>query len=146
MKRTTWIGVDPGKNGGISFIFHTDPVAYKIPETNADLVELLRNIQEMSGGNCFACLERVSSSPQMGVVSAFTFGQGYGALQMALTACGIPFELVSPAVWQREMKCLSRGDKNVTKRRAQELFPTIKISHAIADSLLIAEYCRRTFP
>ncbi len=44
--------------------------------------------------------------------------------------------------WQKEMGCLTKGDKNVTKRRAQELFPTLKITHAIADALLIAEYGR----
>jgi len=31
----------------------------------------------------------------------------------------------------------------VSKRKAQELFPAIKITHAIADALLIAEYGRR---
>jgi len=39
---------------------------------------------------------------------------------------------------------MTGGDKNVSKRRAQELFPEIKITHAIADALLIAEYARRT--
>jgi hypothetical protein len=38
---------------------------------------------------------------------------------------------------------MTKGDKNITKRKAQELFPEIKITHAIADSLLIAEYGRR---
>jgi hypothetical protein len=32
----------------------------------------------------------------------------------------------------------------VSKRKAQELFPGIKVTHAIADALLIAEYNRRT--
>ena len=41
------------------------------------------------------------------------------------------------------MSWLSKGDKNVTKSRAQELFPELKITHAIADALLIAEYGRR---
>jgi hypothetical protein len=38
---------------------------------------------------------------------------------------------------------MSKGDKNVTKRRAQQLFPQLKVTHAIADALLIAEYGRR---
>jgi hypothetical protein len=41
------------------------------------------------------------------------------------------------------MSCLTKGDKNVTKSRAQELFPEVKVTHAIADALLIAEYGRR---
>jgi hypothetical protein len=60
-----------------------------------------------------------------------------------LVAAGLPFELVSPAMWQRAMGCLSGGDKNVTKRKAQELFPDLYITHATADALLIAEYGRR---
>jgi Holliday junction resolvasome RuvABC endonuclease subunit len=76
----------------------------------------------------------------MGVKSAFSFGQGFGHLEMALTAAGIPFERVRPQVWQKALGCMTGGDKNITKRRAQELFPGHKISHATADALLIAYY------
>jgi Holliday junction resolvasome RuvABC endonuclease subunit len=76
----------------------------------------------------------------MGVKSAFTFGNGFGHLEMALTAAGIPFERVSPQRWQKALGCLTKGDKNVSKRRAQELFPSMKITHATADALLIAYY------
>jgi hypothetical protein len=62
---------------------------------------------------------------------------------MALTAAGIPFERVTPQKWQKAMGCMTKGDKNVSKRRAQELFPQLKITHAIADALLIAEYGRK---
>ena len=79
----------------------------------------------------------------MGVKSAFTFGQGFGHIEMALTAAGIPFERVSPQKWQKAMGCLTKGDKNVSKRRAQELFPHLKVTHATADALLIAAYGRR---
>ena len=34
------------------------------------------------------------------------------------------------------------GDKNVTKRKAQELWPNIKITHAFADALLLGEFGR----
>jgi len=86
----------------------------------------------------------VHYSTQMGVKSAFTFGEGYGRLQMALTALGIPYERVRPAAWQKAIGCMTKGDKNVSKRKAQELFPDLKVTHAIADALLIAEYNRRT--
>ena len=76
----------------------------------------------------------------MGVKSAFTFGNGFGHLEMALTAAAIPFERVRPQVWQKATGCMTKGDKNVSKRRAQELFPSIKVTHAIADALLIASY------
>jgi hypothetical protein len=62
---------------------------------------------------------------------------------MALTAAGIPFERVRPQVWQKAMSCMTGGDKNVSKRKAQELFPAIKCTHATSDALLIAEFGRR---
>ncbi len=137
-----YIGIDPGLSGGIAIlredgsVFHT----LKMPTTEKDLVEYFLSDGEFVA--C-ACLERVSASPQMGVTSAFTFGKGYGGLRMALTAAQIPFDEVSPQRWQKAMQCLTRGDKNISKRRAQELFPHEKVTHAVADSLLIAEYCRR---
>ena len=135
------IGIDPGKSGGIALVSDDHRQAWKIPETERDLWELLASFDD---GNTFATIEKVASSPQMGVKSAFTFGAGYGKLRMALIAAGIPFETVSPSRWQRTLGCLSKGDKNVTKAKAQELFPELKITHAIADSLLIAEFGRRT--
>lgn len=139
-----WIGIDPGINGGIACIYQDGKVtADKMPETEKDLFELLS--RAIIKTQPFALLERVSSSPQMGVKSAFTFGQGYGALRMALIALGIAHETVNPAKWQKSIGCLTGGDKNVSKARAQQLFPSIKITHAKADSLLLAEYNRRTF-
>jgi hypothetical protein len=140
------IGVDPGKNGGIAWIDETGkPCVEKMPDTLKDLWDLIQSIEHSDGGfrNCKAYLEQISSSPQMGVVSAFTFGNGYGHLEMALTAAGIPFERVRPQVWQKAMGCMSKGQKNVTKAKAQELFPHLKITHATADACLIAEYGRR---
>jgi Holliday junction resolvasome RuvABC endonuclease subunit len=132
------IGIDPGKNGAIAWTAGGNPCVEKMPETLQDLWELISSITVE--GECVAYLEQVSSSPQMGVTSAFTFGNGFGHLEMALTAAGIPFERVRPQAWQKTMGCMSKGDKNVTKARAQELFPSLKITHSTADALLIASY------
>jgi hypothetical protein len=118
-----------------------------MPDTLQDLWELVVSISLNAGTGGLgvrAYLEAVSSSPQMGVVSSFSFGRGYGNLEMALTAAGIPFERVRPQVWQKALNCLTKGSKNVTKQRAQELFPDIKCTHAVSDALLIAEYGKRT--
>ena len=133
------IGIDPGKAGGIVRMSPTGEVieAVKMPATVADIYLALDR------GPARVWLEHVHSSPQMGVVSAFTFGRGYGQLEGVLQGLLLPYERVTPGKWQRAMGCLSKGDKNVTKRRAQELFPQVKVTHAIADALLIAEYGRR---
>jgi hypothetical protein len=135
------IGIDPGTNGGIAWIMDGKPCVEKMPDTLRDLWELLRDIAESAGTEVPHCyLEQVHSSPQMGVKSAFTFGNGFGHLEMALTAAGIPFTRVRPQVWQKELGCMTKGNKNITKQKAQELFPSMKVTHATADSLLIATY------
>ena len=91
----------------------------------------------------FALIERVSSSPQMGTVSAFTFGESYGSLQMLLKCCLVPFERITPVKWQDAMKCRTGGDKNISKARAQELFPTLKVTHKNADALLLARLAQQ---
>jgi hypothetical protein len=145
MKYETIIGVDPGANGGIAWITDGKACVEKMPDTLQDLWELIRDItnhprSSLDGRKYKAYIEQVSSSPQMGVVSAFSFGRGYGNLEMALTAAGIPFERVRPQVWQKALGCMTKGNKNVSKRKAQELFPDRKITHATADALLIAHY------
>jgi Holliday junction resolvasome RuvABC endonuclease subunit len=141
------IGIDPGKNGAVAWITDGKPCVEKMPDTLQDLWGLIGDICGLTSNHgyspCCAYIEQVHSSPQMGVKSAFTFGNGFGHLEMALTAAGIPFERIRPQVWQKSLGCLTGGDKNVSKRRAQELFPTMKVAHATADALLIAEYGRR---
>lgn len=142
------IGIDPGASGGIAWIQDGKPCVEKMPETMADLWELISELYEHTHQrsglfSCKAYIEQVYSSPQMGVKSAFSFGQSFGQLEMALTAASIPFERITPQKWQKAMGCMTKGDKNVSKRRAQELFPDLKITHATADAILIAEYGKR---
>jgi len=150
MKHQITIGIDVGASGAIAWIDERGKSCVeKMPDTLQDLWELICDITNfprsaIDGRKYKAYIEQVSSSPQMGVVSAFSFGRGYGNLEMALTAAGIPFERVRPQVWQKALNCLTKGSKNVTKQRAQELFPNIKCTHAVSDALLIAEYGKRT--
>jgi crossover junction endodeoxyribonuclease RuvC len=145
MSRIT-IGIDVGANGAIAWIDERGKSCVeKMPDTLQDLWELIRDITNfprsaIDGRKYKAYLEAVSSSPQMGVVSSFSFGRGYGNLEMALTAAGIPFERVRPQVWQKAMGCMTKGNKNISKAKAQELFPDKKVIHATADALLIALY------
>lgn len=135
------LGVDPGLAGGLVVVNDGPPLAYKMPTTDKDLWEILTDIRKL--GVQIAVLETVTSSPQMGVTSAFTFGRGYGHLEMGLIAADFRIERVRPQVWQKAMGCLTKGDKNVSKRKAQELFPQVKVTHAIADALLLSEWGRR---
>lgn len=140
----TYIGCDPGKSGGIAWICGSEVRAAKMPETIQDVWNLFGSIVKESTVPIVAGLEAVSAMPGQGVTSCFTFGNGFGHLEMALTGWGITFDRIRPQKWQKYLGCLTGGDKNVSKAKAQELFPQMKITHAIADALLIAEYTRRT--
>lgn len=158
-----FIGIDPGVSGGIAIIDHLGIVQllYKMPDTIPDLLAILAPFDQVKyqvanpldpGKTARAVLERVNAgvfahgpaARKMGVVSAFTFGRGVGRLETALAACRVPYDEVSPLTWQTALGCKSGGDKSVTKRRAQQLFPTVaKMTHYVADALLMAEFCRR---
>lgn len=142
MDKYLYMGLDPGASGGVALLSAEGVVVttLKAPETDRDLFDFMAYFADRVR---MGALELVHSSPQMGVASAFTFGNNYGALRMSLIAAGVPFETVTPQKWQKALSCMSKGDKNVTKRKAQELFPGIKVTHNIADALLIAEWCRR---
>lgn len=144
MKASLYIGIDPGKSGAIAFLpADGDPWTVKNDNTDHDLAEAVKDAIGIHPQS-YAIIERVHSSPQMGVRSAFSFGQSFGKLEMLLAALSVPYEAVSPSKWQGDMKCRTGGDKNITKSAAQRLFPNIKITHANADALLLAEYAKRT--
>jgi hypothetical protein len=142
-----YIGVDPGGSGAMARVRDDKVLFVKNDDTESELhawLELAKFAAVTHKCGLFAYIERVHSMPKQGVASSFKFGQSYGFLRGLLIACKIPFEEVSPVKWQTAMGCRSGGDKNVTKARAQQLFPDVRITHANADAILLAEYCRRT--
>jgi len=140
---TMYMGIDPGASGGIAVIAEAGiPIVVQKLDgmTERDVLDLMR---EFAPSIRMARIEEVHAMPTNGSVSGFKLGRSYGSLRMALIASGIRFETASPIQWQNFMKCRTGGDKNVSKSRAQILFPTQKITHAIADALLLAEFARR---
>ena len=145
-----YVGIDPGASGGIARLSNwLTPCAWKMPDTEKDIAQLFAELAPAtlldSCPGMLCCIELVHAMPKQGVTSVFSFGRNYGFLRGMLIAYGIPFEEVTPLKWQKTLGCQSHGDKNITKSRAQQLFPGLKITHATADALLIAEYTRRTY-
>lgn len=162
-----YIGIDPGKSGGIAVLSGRKVELYCMPHTEADVWHLFKNIAHrytLYGSNRQAFTIRVTavieqvhgympgSGTNMGA-PMFTFGMSYGGLRMALIGCGIPFTEAGPVKWQRAMGVPPRKKteskqqyKNRLKARAQQLFPRegVKVTLDTCDALLIAEYNRRT--
>ena len=139
------IGVDPGVRGGIAVLSHTGAVLlvepFKPSMTERDLTSLLKSAAKLSR----VCLmEKVGYIKGDGGKGAFTFGNINGLIRGVLLSEQVRIYSVYPMVWQAKMNCLTGGNKNVSKRRAQELFPDVKVTHSIADALLIAEYGRQS--
>lgn len=141
---TVTLGVDPGGSGAAALYCRGQPPAvieFAKHDESAILQWFVDAVAESEPR--LAVLERVGPSPKMGAANAFTFGESYGFLRAALMVTGVRLKLVVPRAWQAAMQCMSGGDKNVTKRAAQVLFPNLKITHGTADALLIAVYAQR---
>ena len=136
-----YLGVDPGKSGAIVAIWPGGSIQHARNDwTERDVSEWLADV---GSDKCYATLEQVGAMPKQGVSSTFKFGQSFGFLRGLLIAHRVPFETVTPSKWQGFLGCRSKGDKNVTKAKAQELFPDHKWTHRTADAVLLAEYGRR---
>lgn len=147
-----YIGIDPGKNGGIAVVGFGSVEAYKLTESK--LINILKtardknNILQQDYSICY--LEQVHSMPNQGVSSTFSFGENFGFIKGVLEAYGITCKLVTPQKWKKAMGCTS--DKQTSIRRCKELFPTVDLRatkkcrtdhDGMAEALLIAEYGRR---
>ena len=145
-----YIGIDPGKNGGIAFIdtFQQSYDVYVFSEET--LLKKLYRFSKYKTDSIKCELEKVNAMPGQGVVSMFNFGQNYGFIQGVLKAYGIPYELVTPQKWKKEFSCTS--DKNTSIEVCKRLFPNVNLKatdrcrkdhDGMAEALLLACYAKR---
>jgi hypothetical protein len=144
-----WIlGIDPGVHGGLA-VLDADGRVIRLapmPDDELGLVMLVEEIYRaaaLAHVRLVAYLEHVQAHKGWHASGAFTIGRSVGACLAALMAYEITTEPVAPTRWMRALGCLTGGDKRVTLRRARQLFPAQRVTHAVADALLIAEYGRR---
>ena len=155
------IGIDPGQTGAVAImqqaIIGTD-TAYSLHDTPTIQAKRTEyNIPAMAAlmpcvsteGKVHAFIEAVHSMPKQGVASSFQLGKGYGIWLGILGALAIPYTLVTPQAWKKEMMAGRAKEKDASRAVAIELFPSLagdlslKKHHGRADALLIAEYGRR---
>lgn len=151
-----YIGIDIGSNGSATAIHDNGKVEVLrfSKSTDKDVYEWLSRVSFED--TCMCVIEKVWAMPstdgdgrKMGASTSFTFGENNGFIKGVITCTQIPHEYNTPQTWQKFFGM--KKDKNEAqtdykrrlKQKAEELFPAIKITNDMADSILIAEFCRR---
>lgn len=157
----TYIGIDPGSKGYITLC--ADGKYSYIPIADHSFREIGKRLLDMKAAHpdCFAVMEEVHAVYGSSARGTFSFGEIFGLLQGLLIASGIPYHLVQPKEWQREIwinadKVFKAGRKVDTKatslNAAERLLPDVDLRRTPAcrkpddnkvDSLLICEYAKR---
>lgn len=157
------IGIDNGLDGGVvclrlgaSTLLKAVTPTLGTGKRSYDLAAMSRVLRAMlvTGEDAIAFLETAMVMPKNGALSSFSTGFGYGAWQGLLTGLAIPFEVVRPQQWQREMfEGMNRSDtKACSATVAQRLWPAVdwratqrskKAHDGLTDAACIAEYGRR---
>ena len=165
MNMKTDLGIDNGKDGGIVLINEDGNVVESLvmpviegvkrefdPST---IYHVLKTMTEQF--DSIRCvIEKVQAMPKQGSVSMMSIGYGHGLLIMALTALAIPFRLVGPKEWQREVfKHAGKGDtKQQSVKYARQTQPSVdwrrnercKIDHdGKTDAYAMAQYAKQVF-
>lgn len=158
----TYIGIDPGSKGFLTAIHPDGKIDFcSISENNyRDVSKWLAD----NGTNAVCCMEEIHAVFGSSAKATFSFGETFGVLQGLLVALGIPFHLVQPKVWQKEMwitqdkEYKTRGGKKSVDNKptsinaARRLFPDVdfrrsekckNIDDNKCDATLICEYGRR---
>lgn len=143
-----FIGIDPGKSGAVAALKEDGAVdlctLIPIAGNYIDAATLSDIIYERYAYcNVVACLEKVSAMPGQGVSSTFNFGVSYGIIMGVLSSMTIPYYLVTPQAWRKDVlvglpkQAKVKGQKKTDAERSQD---RQVIKQATID------YCRRAWP
>jgi crossover junction endodeoxyribonuclease RuvC len=153
MSERAVLGIDVGLSGALAlyrdaaWTFLDMPVVGDSKHHEINGAEICRWLREHWPDHAF--VEYAAARPGQGVSSMFRFGCSYGGIKMALTACGVPFTVITPAKWKPAVGIATGSDKESSRLRALQLFPgeaanlARKRDHARADAMLLAYYGMR---
>ena len=147
-----YIGIDPGKKGGVAYICGDTYGAYPMPNTRRELFDLLNEMTADTSHAVRAIVESVHAMPGQGVTSMFTFGKGCGEILGILTALGTEIYEPTPQAWKKVMLAGTDKGKDASIQMAENIFPEIQLvpkgcrkpNDGMAEAILLAEYGRRT--
>lgn len=159
-KSKTVLGIDPGLAGAFVLFDGKDFASFEMPITVSgkdrfvefDAVhELLSHLTD-TNTDLHAYLERAVSFG-MGTKSAFNYGRGFAAIEIAIELLKMPVTYVEPGKWAKEMHAGISGDlkpKAKSLIAVKRLFPKLvgqlpkgkkgKLLDGPIDALLIAAY------
>jgi len=159
-----YIGIDPGVAGGLvcmdtqgnirkKCVMPIVKIGTKNKVDPRALTQWLRDCFTEEEVRMVA-IEEQRPMHKIGEVATFGMGRGYGLIEGVVAAVELPYELIRPVDWQREMfKGLPKGKtKDLSKQVAQQLYPkedfrrTEKcknVHDGLTDAALITEYIRR---
>jgi hypothetical protein len=133
------LGIDPGWSGGAVLLDKKGEILATSDFTNMTEADIICGVKFLSEAKPICYLEKVSAFQGQGVCSVFKLGMIYGLLRgLIIGSCRVID--VTPQKWQKALGCLTHGNKNISKAKAQQLFPGMKVTHHVADALLIAYY------
>lgn len=152
------VGIDPGKNGGISAINKRGDILVSVVMPTAGgeisphgIAAVLHAIFYEGSGQIV--IEHSQAIHKSAAGATFSFGVNFGILQGVCAAAAYPYILVKPKAWQKSIHQGTDGDpKDRSLQAVYRLFPKASLlasakcrkpHDGIVDSLLLAEYCRR---
>ena len=150
--RFKYIGIDPGKSGGIAVIdLRGQMKAYKCPASSEEMALLFQIcIGNTAPDRVKLLMERVWARPTNAVRAAFSYGTNYGQWLGIAASNEIKMNTVIPVNWIQWIGCPKALKKDVRKRwlkeKAGELYPKInKLTLATSDAILITHYAREKY-
>lgn len=167
------IGIDPGVTGAVAvycgdqWIVEDCPTniavkrktrrapkpsqskSYKSKTHACDPAGMAALLTEYNYEDAQVFVEKVGPMKGQGVTSMFGFGMGYGIWLGVLATLQLPYTLVTPQAWKKEMLIGVGQEKGASIARAKQLFPylsdclTRAKDDGRAEAILIGEYGRR---
>jgi crossover junction endodeoxyribonuclease RuvC len=144
------LGIDPGATGALVLLEDGQPIEWTEMPTlkigKATRVNPAALADFIASSCCdHVYVEQVHAMPGQGVTSMFNFGHSCGTVMGVLGAMGLPFTMVTPQFWKREMGLIGT-DKDAARARAIQLWPKWREldkkgkGQALADAALIAKH------
>jgi len=150
-----YIGIDPGKSGGIATLSVNTEIsiydAHSYPYSDDKLKEIAYTVSHEMSENVLCFVEKVGAMPKQGVTSMFNFGVSFGYILGVLEANQVPYQLVTPQKWKKHFGL--DNDKSKSIALCKRLFPAVSLlptercrkdSDGMAEALLIALYAKRS--